>query len=231
MGRWLRREEITDKAVSTGFVGGGGHAAGMAETSGFPAWLVPHEFAVWDLTFLALDALRVGCAEEAATGMVAAACWVQGWLGAPVTGEPGGNGPDPDVVDVSRVEAESWAAGLAGDPTGGLDMTEVCRVLNVPLRIPRRLPQDYAVGVYVALRWMLGMEPEPPMPLPWRTNDGRLASAPHIYTQLLKQRLAATGPVDEPAQARLRSQAMRLAEESRQLVKVVRAQQRRTEQD
>jgi hypothetical protein len=126
------------------------------------------------------------------------------------------------------VEAESWAAGFAGDPTGGLDMTEVCRVLNVPLRIPRRLPANYAAGVFAALRWMLGMDDDPPMPLPWRAPDGGLAEAPHIYTQLLKRLVAENACVDETAQARLRSRAMRLAEQSRQLAKVVRAQQRRS---
>jgi hypothetical protein len=80
----------------------------MAETTRLPAWLVPHEFAVWDMTFLALDAMRAGCAEEAATGMVAASGWIQGVLAAPVTGEPGGGGPDPDV-----------SAGCGGGVVGG----------------------------------------------------------------------------------------------------------------
>jgi hypothetical protein len=195
----------------------------MAET-GLPAWLVPHEFAVRDMTFLALDAMRVGRAKEFCTGTVAASGWVQGVLPAPVSGDPSGTGPDPDIQDVLVVEAESWAAGLAGDPTGGLDMTEVCRVLNVPLRIPRIVPTSYAAGVFAALRWMLGMDADPPMPLPWRTPDGLPAEAPYIYTRLL----ASSGPLDEPAQARLRSKAMRLAAQSRQLAKVVGAQSRRT---
>jgi hypothetical protein len=31
-------------------------------------------------------------------------------------------------------------------------MTEVCRVLDVPLRIPLQVPPNYAAGVYAGLR-------------------------------------------------------------------------------
>ena len=187
----------------------------MAETSGLPSWLVPPVSAFRDLVALSLFNMRQGWEAEYCTGIMAAAGWVQGQYPAPVTSDMTGNGPDPDVLDPYTVEAESWAAGLAGDPDGGLDMTEVCRVLDVPLRIPLQVPPGYAAGVYAGLRWMLGMDRKPPMPLPWRGPDGLPANACYIYAQLL----AAAGPVDESARAALQAEAERLAKESWTLAK------------
>ena len=189
----------------------------MAETAGLPSWLVPPGFAFRDMIALALYSMREGWEAEYCTGLVAAAGWVQGQYPAPVTSDMSGNGPDPNVWNVRVVEAESWAAGAAGDPDGGLDMTEVCRVLDVPLRVPLRVPTNFAAGVYAGLRWMLGMDQAPPLPLPWRGPDGMPASASYIYAQLL----AAAGPVDEPARAALRAEAARLAKESWQLARRV----------
>lgn len=197
----------------------------MDESDGLPSWVVRDGFAVRDLTFLALNAMAEGRAEEMAAGLVAAAGWVQGVLPAPVTGEPSATGSDPDVWDVRAVEAESWAAGLAGDPHGGLDMDEVCRVLNVPSRIPRRSGPNFAAGVFTGLRWMLGMDDVAPMPLPWRTLDGQPARAPYIYARLL----AEAAPLDEVGQARLRAEATRLAVESRRLAVVVAQQLERSQ--
>lgn len=189
----------------------------MGGTDELPPWVVPPAFAVRDLTFLALQAMGEGRAPEFCAGVVAAAGWVQGFSGAPVTAD-GGGWPDPDVWDWRLVEAESWAAGVAGNPTGGVDMTEMCRVLNVPLRIPLRQGPNYAAGVFVTLRWMLGMDAKPPMALPWRTPEGKTADAAYIYGRLLGE----AGWLDEPGEARLRGRAMRLAEESRQLLKLIR---------
>jgi hypothetical protein len=189
----------------------------MGGTDELPPWVAPQAFSVRDLTFLALQAMGEGRAPEFCAGVVAAAGWVQGLSGAPVTSDRG-CWPDPDIWDGRLVEAESWAAGLAGDPKGGLEMTEVCRVLNVPLRIPLRQGPNFAAGVFVALRWMLGMDEKPPMALPWRTPEGKTAGAPYIYARLL----AEAGPLDEPGEARLRATAKRRAEESRQLVTLIR---------
>ena len=187
----------------------------MAETAGLPSWLVPPESAFRDMIALALYSMREGWEEEYCTGLVAAAGWVQGQFPAPVTSDMSGTGPDPDVCNVRAVEAESWAAGAAGDPDGGLDMTEVCRVLDVPLRIPLRVPTNFAAGVFAGLRWMLGVDQDPPLPLPWRGPDGMPADASYIYAQLL----AAAEPVGESARAALRAEAARLAKESWKLAK------------
>ena len=187
----------------------------MAETSGLPSWVVPPASAFRDLIALSLYNMRHDREAEYCTGLMAAAGWINGQYPAPVTSDMTGNGPDPDIQNPSAVEAECWAAGLAGAPDGGLDMTEVCRVLDVPLRIPLQVPPVYAAGVHAGLRWMLGMERKPPMPLPWRGPDGRPASAAYIFEALLE----VTGPLDEDAQELLRASAEEMAKESWALAK------------
>jgi hypothetical protein len=146
---------------------------------------------------------------------MAAAGWINGQYSAPVTSDRTGTGPDPDIQNPAAVEAECWAAGLAGAPEGGLDMSEVCRVLDVPLRLPLRVPRVFAAGVHAGLRWMLGMERKPPMPLPWRGPDGRPAGADYIYETLLE----VTGPLDEYKRGLLRESAQEMAQESWALAK------------
>ena len=220
VGRWLRREEITNKSVSTGFVGTERHPQGMVETLGLPAWMVPQEFEFQDMIALALYNSRQGWEEEFCIGLVGAAGWVMGQYPAPVSSDTSGPWPDPDARDAARVEAESWAAGLAGDPDGRLDMTEVCRTLDVPLRIPRQVLPMFAVGVYAGLRWMLGMDAKAPLPLPLRDTNGRPASAASIYADLLDV-VERAGGATPGIRKILRDDSERMAQESLVLAKRV----------
>jgi hypothetical protein len=182
----------------------------MTARATLPGWLAPAPASVRDLSCLALRLVVEQQWREAA-GMVAAAGWLHGPLPGPVTGRTDGPGAR-EVALCELCTAESLVDdGHAPPPVG-----EVHRMLGVVFWPALPVDAGYARGVWLTLRWALGVASREPLDLPIRDAGGQLVDEATIYTGLLAQ----YGP--EPGdRERARRGAAALAEQSRRLAELV----------
>jgi len=177
-----------------------------------PGWLVPVPASVRDLSCLALR-LVVEQQSRQAVGMVATAGWLRGPLRGPVTGRSDG----PASRDVALCELCA-AESLVDDRHTPPPVRDVHRRLGVVFWPPLHVDAGYARGVWLTLRWALGVASREPLDLPIRDADGRLLGEDAIYAGLLAQYGAAP---DGPERQRARRSAAALVEQSRRLANLV----------
>jgi hypothetical protein len=177
-----------------------------------PGWLVPAPASVRDLSCLALR-LVVEQQLRQAAGMVAAAGWLHGSLRGPVTGRPDGPA-SRDVVLCELCTAES----LVDDGHATPPVREVHRTLGVEFWPAQQVDAGYARGVWLTLRWALGVASRGPLDLPIRDAAGHLVDDATIYAGLLSQ----LGPAsDGVRREQARRDAAALVEQSRRLAELV----------
>lgn len=145
--------------------------------------------------------------------MVAAVGWLHGSLRGPVTGRQDG----PDVRNVALCELCA-AESLVDDGHAPPPVREVHRMLGVAFRPALDVDAGYARGVWLTLRWALGVATREPLELPIRAADGRLMDEASIHAVLLG-RLGSTS--DRAQLDRARRNAAALAEQSRRLAELV----------
>jgi hypothetical protein len=182
----------------------------MTTRATLPGWLAPAPVSVRDLSCLALR-LVVEQQLREATGMVATAGWLHGSLPGPVTRRTDG----PVSRDVALCEL-CTAESLVDDGHAPPPVREVHRMLNVAFWPARPVDAGYARGVWLTLRWALGVASREPMDLPIRDAGGRLVDETTIYTGLLAQ----YGPAPADRE-RARRGAAALAQQSRRLAELV----------
>jgi len=159
-----------------GIVGGGRHAARMAEmtwTQATPEWVAPPlvEFKTYGRMAFRLEEIT-GCWQ--AVGQCAAVCWLVGVnCTAPMT-----ESRDPATVEAAR--RESWLA--LGVAAGYLAATDQARArLGLP---PFRLVSGsrwWAHGVWRTLSWVVGDRADPPILLPVLAEDGSICPGTQVY--------------------------------------------------
>ena len=182
----------------------------MTARATLPGWLVPAAVSVRDLSCLALRLVVEQQLREAA-GMVATAGWLHGSLPGPVTGRPDG----PGTRDVALCELCA-AESLVDDGQVPPPVREVHRMLGVVFWPPLEVDAGYARGVWLTLRWALGVASREPLDLPIRDTGGQLVDETSIYAELLAQ----CGPAPGDRE-RARRGAAALAEQSRRLAELV----------
>jgi hypothetical protein len=177
-----------------------------------PGWLIPAPASVRDLACLALR-LVVEQQMRQAAGMVAATGWLHGSLRGPVTGRPDG----PASRDVALCEL-CTAESLVDDGHPKPPVREVHRRLGVEFWPAQEVDAGYARGVWLTLRWALGVASRGPLDLPIRDATGRLVSDATIYAGLLSR----LGPTpDGIRRDRARRDAAALVEQSQRLAALV----------
>ncbi|MDQ3762168.1 MAG: hypothetical protein M3460_10900 [Actinomycetota bacterium] len=146
-----------------------------------PDWVVPSVSQIADEHWLAYAMLR-NQRDAWAAGVGTAISWVRSGRDAPIT-----NRPERPVTRV-LAQAESWAAEAASDPTAGLPLDLIYRQLDVtpyPPKPGRNV--KYTLGVWRALRWLLGVPDQAaPIPVPRRHPDGRLYTADDLYAEVIR---------------------------------------------
>lgn len=142
-----------------------------------------------------------------AAGIVAVMDWLHGKLPGPVTGREDG----PEMRDVALVELCA-AECLVDDERPPPPLHDVCQLLEVAYRKPIDVDAGFARGVWLALRWVLGQEPRPPLDLPIRRRDGAVMGEVEMYAELV-----ARGEPSTTARAAARA----LAADSRRLAALV----------
>ena len=167
-----------------------------------PAWVAPTAQAV-------ADAHRIAHVTAADTGDIRTAAvaasvnWVTGGQPAPLTERT-------DPVTRRLVETE-WV--LAGNVE--LDTQSGWLFDDIPPADPVTDDRRWAAGAGVALGWLLGVHPRPPVQIPRRLPDGSTPTAEDLYREIVAGRPHASWLPEQRAQARRR--ATRAAEEYRRL--------------
>jgi hypothetical protein len=139
--------------------------------------------------------------------MVAVVGWLHGQIPGPVTSRSDG----VELRDVALVELCA-AECLVVDGRPPPPLHDVCQLLEVAYRQPIDVDAGFARGVWLALRWVLGQEPRPPLDLPIRRRDGAVMGEVEMYVELVSR--------GEP-QPTARAAARALAADSRRLAALV----------
>lgn len=135
-----------------------------------PAWSARGRRELDDLHWLAYAVDR-GQQSAFAGGVAACLGWVRGGRIAPVTER------DESPVTRELATAEMWACAAAATP--GIPpppLEEICAELGVRNWPVLPAGVGWAEGGEVCLRWLLGQQDRPPLPIPERLADGSLPS-------------------------------------------------------
>lgn len=185
--------------------------------SGQPAWVVPYVHEVRELIGVAsMSTVDPDCptaTRMACGGMASAAGWVRGQLFGPITERH-------DPVTAHAIEAELAVAEVVVFDRDPNTARRYCASFGEPYLPPVSFGQDrdYAMGVVLTLRWLLGRDVQPPLVIPLRHPDGRLVTADELYRVLAADEPAATAQ----RQAELRQRADHLAGESVSIARALR---------
>ena len=129
-----------------------------------------------------------------AAGVGASLGWIRGGRVAPVTER------DESPVTRELATAETWACAAAATP--GIrppPLEEICRELGVRNWPVLPAGVGWAEGGEVCLRWLLGRQDRPPLPIPERLADGSLPSP----KELMEREIAARPWAFEEPERRL----------------------------
>jgi hypothetical protein len=199
-----RTEHRIENAVANGPPGPGG--------AGTPEWVVRAPMSLSYVWCMAVRGVMEDRAKQESAGIVATLCWIHGLLtGAPATGRE-----DPPTEQVAQGEA--WAAISTRSDWPAPPLTAVYQALELSYRAPLDLTPGYAFGVFVTVLWLTGEQPQPPIPIPARTETGQLASVEAIYAGLLAAR---TGYVPLIVRRALRRTAATILAESEELAQII----------
>jgi hypothetical protein len=141
-----------------------------------PEWVVPSWSRVCDLYWLSY-----WCDAEGTVGEIAATlAWVCGGVDAPVTGR------EEQPVTELVAWAEWEAANAQGNAAIPQQADVVCAELGVPYYPAQNVSKEWARKVWNALGWLRGprlgaARAMPPMTLPTRNANGKLATAVELY--------------------------------------------------
>lgn len=135
--------------------------------------------------------------------MVAVVGWLHGQLPGPVTAREDGR----ELRDVALVEL--CAAECLVDDGRPPPLHDVCQLLEVAYRKPIDVDVGFARGVWLALRWVLGQEPRPPLDLPIRRRDGAVMGEVEMYAELVSR--GEPAPTARAAAKALAADSLRLA--------------------
>ena len=181
-----------------------------------PAWVEPRRHEVADLIALASISTQdssIPTATRYAYGaMLSASAWVSGLLFGPITHRDDA----PVTLDVAR--AELFTAETLLYPERRAQLSAFCASTGVRSWTPVETQRDYVLGAWVTLRWLIGLEAAPPIPVPLRHEDGSLLTETEIYEGFL---------AGEPAPGAARRQAIRrtaatMAQESYNMARTIR---------
>ncbi|MGH3525759.1 MAG: hypothetical protein ACRDQ6_00410 [Pseudonocardiaceae bacterium] len=165
-----------------------------------PDWITPSGWEVADAHLLSYGMIRT-TRQPWVVGVPAALSWVRGGRVGPVTERT----EQPVTRDLA--DAERWAAEAARDPNDPPPLAAICEQLGVALAFPKPdTHPGYAVGVWRALRWVLGVPDQAcPVAVPRRHPDGRLFTADDLYREATHGKMDRLSP-EQRAQIRLRAE-------------------------
>lgn len=175
-----------------------------------PTWAAPAAREIHDAHRIAQ---ALGAAQPDAHAVRAAAAtlhWVTGVQPAPLSGRPAG--------EVTAGEARGEMMLASAVAFGQLDLADdVWAMLGVAPARAISGHRGWADGVGAAAGWLLGVHEAPPVPLPTRLPDGRVAGFDELYAALLA-RHHSPGPEQRAA---ARAAAHRAATRNAQLAELV----------
>lgn len=154
-----------------------------------PDWVVPPVSQIADEHWLSYAMLR-NTRRPWAAGVACAIAWIRGGRVGPITER------DEQPVTRALAEAESWAAEAVRDPSCPPPLGLIYAQLKVvPARPQSGHDVNYCVGVWLALRWVLGVPgQEAPLPVPRRHPDGTLYTGDDLYAEVLRGKMERLSP-------------------------------------
>lgn len=169
-----------------------------------PDWAVPASTAIVDLMWLSYGSWADSGSQRVA-GIMATTVWVRGGRSSPITERA------DTVVTRALAEAEWWAA-IEVDTDSGRARPPVeieCARLGVDYRPPLACDRMWTRGVYVTLRWLLGVggldgPAAAPMPVPVRRLDGSIPTVRELYDKAMAATPECFGGPEQRAELRAR---------------------------
>jgi hypothetical protein len=185
-----------------------------------PEWVRPSALAVSDCYWLAYRA-HVEYVVGTPGAVAAALAWIAGGEPAPVTGRR------DQPVTAELAEAESWATSEHGRGNQSPPARDICDRLGVeylPIRKAERITAEWSGRVWRTLRWLMydgvnGRRVEPPIALPARNGDGKVATADELYAAAVAAEPWAYDLMEQKVE--LRNRVEGAAVRSRQLARIV----------